>query len=110
MGYSDLDPAVHERRPWNAGQNVGPKRPLKPRDIWAIRFYLDEHTASAITPPLLYTVPSRNVGDGKAENAALGILDRHNDRLAVSVGPFLHEYLLVWVLRPRLRASLVPFL
>lgn len=43
MGHSDLDPAVHKRRPWNAGQNVGPKRPLKPRDIWAIRFYLDEH-------------------------------------------------------------------
>lgn len=36
MGYSDLDPAVHERRPWNAGQKVGPKRPLKPRDVWAI--------------------------------------------------------------------------
>ncbi len=43
MGHSDLDPAVHERRPWNAGQNVGPKRPLMPRDVWAIRFYLDEH-------------------------------------------------------------------
>lgn len=43
MGYSDLDPAVHERRPWNAGQNVGPKRALRPRDIWAIRFFLDEH-------------------------------------------------------------------
>jgi integrase len=43
MGHSDLDPAVHERRPWNAGKNVGPKCPLKPRDIWAIRFYLDEH-------------------------------------------------------------------
>src|ERR1044072_2225055 len=43
MGHSDLDPAVHERRPWNSGKNVGPKRPLKPRDIWAIRFYLDEH-------------------------------------------------------------------
>ena len=28
---------------WNAGQNVGPKRPLRPRDIWAIRFHLDEH-------------------------------------------------------------------
>lgn len=42
MGHSDLDPAVHERRPWNVGQNVGPKRPLRPRDIWAIRFYLDE--------------------------------------------------------------------
>lgn len=44
MGHSDLDPAVHERRPWNAGQNVGPKRPLKLRDIWAIRFYLDENS------------------------------------------------------------------
>ncbi|MDE1918454.1 MAG: tyrosine-type recombinase/integrase [Sphingomonadales bacterium] len=43
MGHSDLDPAVHERRPWNAGQNVGPKRPLRPQDIWAIGFYLDEH-------------------------------------------------------------------
>lgn len=43
MGNSDLDPAVHQRRAWNAGKNVGPKRPLNPRDIWAIRFYLDEH-------------------------------------------------------------------
>lgn len=43
MGHSDLDPAVHERRPWSAGQIVVPKRPLKPRDIWAIRFYVDEH-------------------------------------------------------------------
>ena len=43
MGYSDFDPARRERRPWNAGLMVGAKRPLKPRDIWAIRFYLDEH-------------------------------------------------------------------
>ncbi|MBS3927213.1 MAG: tyrosine-type recombinase/integrase [Sphingomonadales bacterium] len=43
MGNSDLDAAIHDQRPWNAGKNVGPKRPLRPRDIWAIRFYLDEH-------------------------------------------------------------------
>lgn len=43
MGHSDLDPAVHDRRPWNAGMLVGAKRPLKPRDVWAIRFFLDEH-------------------------------------------------------------------
>ena len=43
MGHSDLDPALHDRNPWNAGKNVGTKRPLKPRDIWAIRFYLDEY-------------------------------------------------------------------
>ena len=42
MEHSDFDPAVHDRRPWNAGQNVGPKHPLKPQDIWDIRFYLDE--------------------------------------------------------------------
>ena len=43
MGVSDLDPGTHSRRPWNAGNMVGAKRPLKPRDVWAIRFHLDEH-------------------------------------------------------------------
>lgn len=43
MGLSDLDPGVHERRPRNAGTLVGAKRPLKARDGWAIRFFLDEH-------------------------------------------------------------------
>ena len=43
MGVSDLDPGAHERRPWNAGNMVGAKRPLRPRDVWAIRFLLDEH-------------------------------------------------------------------
>jgi integrase len=43
MGISDLDPDAHGRRPWNAGSMVGAKRPLKPRDVWAIRFFLDEH-------------------------------------------------------------------
>lgn len=43
MGISDLDPGARERRPWNVDSHVGPKRPLKPRDIWAIRFFLDEH-------------------------------------------------------------------
>ncbi len=43
MGTSDLDPDAHKRRPWNAGSAVGAKRPLKPRVVWAIRFFLDEH-------------------------------------------------------------------
>jgi len=43
MGHSELGVAVHDRTPWNAGQNVGRKRPLRQRDIWAIHFYLDEH-------------------------------------------------------------------
>lgn len=42
MGVSAFDPGARERRPWNAGNVVGAKRPLKPRDVWAIRFFLDE--------------------------------------------------------------------
>src|ERR1044071_4533411 len=28
------------REPWNKGKLVGQKRPLKPKDIWAIRIHL----------------------------------------------------------------------
>lgn len=43
MGISDLEPGARGLRPWNAGSLAGAKRPLRPRDVWAIRFYLDEH-------------------------------------------------------------------
>lgn len=43
MGVSGLDHGARERRPWNAGNMVGAKRPLKPRDVWAIHFFLAEH-------------------------------------------------------------------
>ena len=41
MGHSQYDPGAHDRRAWNAGKKVGTKRPLKPRQIWAIRFFHD---------------------------------------------------------------------
>lgn len=43
MGTSQYDPGASERQAWNAGRKVGTKRPLKPRQVWAIRFYLDQH-------------------------------------------------------------------
>lgn len=43
MGMSEYDPGAHDRRAWNAGRKVGAKRPLKPRQVWAIRFFLDQH-------------------------------------------------------------------
>jgi hypothetical protein len=44
MGHSEYDPGANERRPWNAGRKLGGKRPLKPQQVWAIRFWLDrEH-------------------------------------------------------------------
>lgn len=43
VGRSEYDYSS-PRPAWNAGRKVGAKRPLKPRQIWAIRFHLDrEH-------------------------------------------------------------------
>jgi integrase len=46
MGISDLDPDALGRRPCNAGNMAGAKRPLKPRDVRAIRLFLDEDRRS----------------------------------------------------------------
>lgn len=43
MGHSPLDPAFAERRPWNEGRPQGAKRALKQQQVWAIRFWLDQH-------------------------------------------------------------------
>jgi site-specific recombinase XerC len=42
MGHLEFDPAAREQRPWNAGCMVGAKRALKPQQVWAIRFWLDQ--------------------------------------------------------------------
>ena len=43
VGHSSLDPAFHELRPWNEGRVLGAKRALKLQQVWAIRFWLDQH-------------------------------------------------------------------
>lgn len=43
MGHSSLDPAFHDLRPWNEGRLLGAKRALRPQQVWAIRFWLDQH-------------------------------------------------------------------
>jgi hypothetical protein len=40
-GYCNVRPAAKGRPAWNVGRQVGAKRALKPRQIWAIRFFLD---------------------------------------------------------------------
>lgn len=42
MGHSSFDPAFHDVRPWNEGRLLGAKRTLKPPQVWAIRFWLDQ--------------------------------------------------------------------
>ncbi|MEJ5020944.1 tyrosine-type recombinase/integrase [Ochrobactrum vermis] len=41
MGIAQYDPAALGRPAWNADRKVGVKKPLKQRQIWAIRFFLD---------------------------------------------------------------------
>lgn len=41
MGISQYDPAALGKPAWNAGKQVGVKKPLKQRQIWAVRFHLD---------------------------------------------------------------------
>jgi hypothetical protein len=43
MGHSSIDLAFHELRPWNEGRPMGAKRALKAQQVWAIRFWLDQH-------------------------------------------------------------------
>ncbi|MEP3436687.1 MAG: tyrosine-type recombinase/integrase [Hoeflea sp.] len=41
MGIAQYDPTALGRPAWNAGRKIGIKKPLKQRQIWAIRFFLD---------------------------------------------------------------------
>jgi site-specific recombinase XerC len=41
MGIAQYDPKALGRPAWNAGRMVGVKKPLKQRQIWAIRFFLE---------------------------------------------------------------------
>lgn len=41
MGHTRYEPAFAKRRPWNDGRMVGAKKPLQPKDVWAIRFFLE---------------------------------------------------------------------
>jgi len=43
MGMSEFDPDATGRTAWNAGKKVGAKRALNPRQVWAIRFFLDHY-------------------------------------------------------------------
>ena len=42
MGYSTFDPAGQHRPAWNAGKTIGSKRALKQKEVWAVRFWLEQ--------------------------------------------------------------------
>jgi len=42
MEMLGTESAVTKRVVWNAGRAVGAKRALKPKQIWEIRFYLNQ--------------------------------------------------------------------
>lgn len=42
MGHSKFDPGQDCRPAWSAGRKLGAKRPLTPKQVWAVRFWLDQ--------------------------------------------------------------------
>ncbi|MDR6148098.1 hypothetical protein QE363_003891 [Sphingomonas sp. SORGH_AS870] len=42
MEMLEKELAINKRQVWNAGRTVGAKRALKPKQIWEIRFYLNQ--------------------------------------------------------------------
>jgi hypothetical protein len=42
MEMPETEPTATRRPVWNAGRTVGAKRALKPKQIWEIRFYLNQ--------------------------------------------------------------------
>ncbi len=38
---AEHDPGSKNKEAWNAGRKPGAKRALKPKEVWAIRFWLD---------------------------------------------------------------------
>lgn len=43
METSEFESTAITHRTWNSGRKVGAKRALKLRQVWAIRFFLDQH-------------------------------------------------------------------
>ena len=41
MGQAEHDPGAKDKKAWNAGRKPGAKRALEPKEVWAIRFWLD---------------------------------------------------------------------
>lgn len=42
MEMPETQPTAPKRQVWNAGRAIGAKRALKPKQIWEIRFYLNQ--------------------------------------------------------------------
>jgi len=42
MGHAIYDPGQDERPAWNVGRKLGAKRPLLPKQVWAVRFFLEQ--------------------------------------------------------------------
>ncbi len=110
MGHSILEPGARQSRPWNAGRMVGAKRPLKPRDVWAIRFFLDEHQRLRDRALFDIAIDSKlrgcdlvklRIGDvvagGTIRNRATVIQQKTGKPVQFELGKDVRDSLLVWL-------------
>ena len=112
MGVSDLDPDARGQRPWNAGNMIGANHPLKPRDVWAIRFFLDERQRLrnratfdlAINSKLIgcdiVKMKIRTIVDGGASRTRATVIEQKTHRpVQFELMTDARETLLTWLTR-----------
>lgn len=72
MGHSQYDLVGQGHSAWNAGKRVGVKRPLKVRQIWEIRFFLDREGRHGDRALFDLAIDSKLRGCGGQRLAAAG--------------------------------------
>jgi site-specific recombinase XerC len=123
MGKSQFDPAGERLVPWNADRIVDAKRPLKPRDVWAIRFYLDEHHRRRDRALFDLALDSKlrgcdvvklKIGDvvagGSIRNRAIVIQQKTRKPVQFELGKDVRESHLAWLSAAMVQSRTMSFL
>ena len=75
MVHSIYDPGQDCRPAWNAGRKLGAKRPLQPKQVWAVRFWLEQEHRSRDQALFDLAIDSKLRGCDLVKDR-IGLLDR----------------------------------
>ena len=90
MGHAIYDPGQETRPAWNVGRKLGAKRPLLPKQVWAVRFFLEQE---------LTREGGKELGDADGRGvSAMGGAKRIVDEEVREVGKLLGEVGIVLLL------------
>lgn len=68
MEMSETATTVTKRQVWSAGRTVGAKGALKPKQIWEIRFYLNQRGRLRDRALFMMAIPAPAITPGLSRN------------------------------------------